>query len=172
VTNLFLIGYRGAGKSTLARLLAPRLHWQARDTDEIISSSLGKGIAEIFQLHGEAFFRDREHGALVEVCRHQHQVVATGGGIVVREENRLLMRQSGRMLWLQAPAHVLSQRIERDAAGRRPPLTGLAPQDELEVMLHQREPLYAALADFVLDAGTLSPQDMVEAALRLLEQSR
>ena len=141
--KLFLIGYRGSGKSTVGRVLADRMGWSFVDTDQVIEERSGKSIREIFHDDGEAAFRDLESGILAVLRGNAGAVVATGGGIVLREENRRILREDGFVVWLTADAATLWTRIERDAstAERRPALTtgGL---DEVRQLLAIREPLY------------------------------
>src|SRR6266567_1717423 len=98
--NLYLIGYRGTGKSSVAHLLAEKLGWPWLDMDELLESRSGLSIREIFSNEGEAGFREREVALLQEVSRLQRHVIATGGGIVLSATNRRLLRESGRAIWL------------------------------------------------------------------------
>jgi shikimate kinase len=167
VDRVFLIGYRGSGKTCVARLLAERLGWQWVDADAVLEERAGRSIREIFATDGEAAFRHLEAELLADLCRRNHHVIATGGGVVLRTENRRLLRELGQVVWLQAPASELWQRIQRDAATaeRRPPLTvgGLA---EVESLLRAREPLYAETAHLSVDTTGRAPADIVDAILQ------
>src|SRR4051812_17648318 len=101
--RLFLIGYRGTGKSTVGPLLAAALGWEFADADDLIEAAAGRSVADIFAAEGEAGFRDREAAALAELCRGERRVVATGGGAVLRPANRELLAASGFVAWLTAP---------------------------------------------------------------------
>jgi len=164
---LFLIGYRGSGKTTVARLLAERLGWIWSDADDVLEARHGRSIRQIFAEEGETGFRDKEAALLAEFCNLQQHVVATGGGVVLRPENRQRLREAGRVVWLTADAQTLWRRLEHDAATteRRPALTvgGLA---EIEELLAVREPLYRACADLVVDTTGRSAAAVADAILK------
>jgi shikimate kinase len=158
---IFLVGYRGTGKTTVARLLGDKLGWKWIDADEALERRHGLSIREIFAAEGEAGFRAREAALLEELCRLQNHVVATGGGAVLRDANRRQLRQAGKVVWLTADAQTIWQRLQQDAttAERRPALTvgGLA---EIEELLCQRQPWYTACADWTIDTVGRSPDDV------------
>jgi shikimate kinase len=164
--NLFLIGYRGSGKTTLARLLGERLGWTWLDADTLLEARFGRSILRIFQEEGEAGFRIKEAEVLEEFCRGCRQVLATGGGVVLRPENRARLRAAGHVVWLTADAATLWERLQRDASTpeRRPDLSigGLA---EVEQLLRAREHLYRTCADQVVSTAGRSPQEVVDAIL-------
>lgn len=160
---LFLIGYRGTGKTTVARLVAARLHWHWLDADALLEERAGRTIRQIFAEEGEKSFRDRESAVLQDVCRDARRVVATGGGVILRAENRALLK-SGAVVWLKAPAAVLWERLRQDdsTAERRPNLAqgGLA---EIEELLRVRTPLYEACQDFSVDTSEQTPDQVADA---------
>lgn len=164
---LYLIGYRGTGKTTVGQLLAKRIGWNFVDADVHLEAKCGKTIKEIFDSEGELSFRDSESATLREVSSRERCVIATGGGIVLREENRNLLGTSGFVVWLMADAKTLAERIQADSttAARRPNLTvgGLA---EVEDLLRIREPLYHECADLEIDAAGTSPESIVETILK------
>jgi shikimate kinase len=162
--NLYLIGYRGSGKSTVAPLLAARLKWNWLDTDQIIQSLRGRMIDQIFAEGQEAEFRRAETSALQSVCKRTRTVVALGGGAPVSEANRQLLASSGRVVWLRAAADVLHARIERDqfSAQLRPSLTGLSPKDEVRQLLAERTSAYEACADYSVDTDKMSPDQIAD----------
>jgi shikimate kinase len=163
---IFLTGSRGTGKSTVARLLAERLGWDWVDADAVIEARAGRSIREIFAAEGEAGFRARETAELAELCQRRRHVIATGGGIVLAEENRRRIRQAGWVVWLTADPETLWRRIQQDAttADRRPNLTvgGLS---EVEELLRRREPLYRECADLQVDTARRSPEEVAELIL-------
>jgi shikimate kinase len=150
---VFLIGYRGTGKSTIARLLAERLGWSPVDADEMLETRHGRTIRQIFAEEGEAGFRDKEAALLEEICRLRAHVIATGGGVVLRPANRERLRSAGVIVWLTADADTIWQRLQADAttASRRPPLT-VGGRAEIEELLHVREPLYRECAHFIVSS--------------------
>jgi shikimate kinase len=163
---LFLIGYRGSGKTTVGRLVADRLGWAFVDADALLEERHGRTIRDIFAAEGEAGFREKEAATLADLCTHTNCVIATGGGIVLRDENRKLLKQHGVVAWLTADPATLVARIQADpsTAERRPHLAGggLA---EIEQLLAVREPLYRACADVVVPVGALSPEHAADAIL-------
>lgn len=156
--RLFLIGYRGAGKTEVARLLAPMLGWAWLDADAVLEERAGQTIRQIFAAEGETGFRCKEAALLQELCELKDHVIATGGGVILREENRAALKR-GAVVWLRAPADVLWQRMQADAttSERRPNLAqgGLA---EIEELLRVREPFYQASQDFTVDTSAQTPQ--------------
>lgn len=163
---VFLVGPRGSGKSTVAAHLARRLGWDWADADALLEQRAGKTIRAIFAEEGEAGFRTREAALLEELCRSQRQVIATGGGVVLRAENRQRLRAAGRVIWLTADPATLWRRLQADASTtqRRPDLTvgGLA---EVEEVLRVREPLYRGCADLIVSTAGRSPEEVVDAIL-------
>lgn len=166
---VFLVGYRGTGKTTTARLLAERLGWDWLDADPLLEARHGKTIKQMFAEEGEAGFRDKEAALLAELCQGRRQVIATGGGVVLRPENRQRLK-AGRVVWLTAAAATLWQRIAGDAttAERRPNLTvgGLA---EVVQLLQVREPLYREVADFTVETAEQSPSAVADTIARWLQ---
>ena len=151
---LFLIGARGSGKTTVGRALAEKLGWKAVDLDEEIVRRERKSISEIVASAGWDKFRDLESEALRAVVgEDSHRVVSTGGGAILREENRAFMRENGVVVWLKASPRVLSDRLSANPMDeQRPALTDLALEEEIRDILRAREPLYAECAERVADA--------------------
>jgi shikimate kinase len=173
VERIFLVGYRGAGKSTVARRLGERLGWDWLDADDFLEKKHGCSIREIFEAEGEAGFRDKESAALAELCGRQRLVIATGGGVVLREANRELLRRNSAVIWLQTDAATILARLRADPASaeRRPPLTEHDPLEEIETLLAAREPFYRQCADLTVDAGRGSPEDVVVRIVNELEDA-
>jgi shikimate kinase len=152
--RLTLIGYRGCGKSTVAALLVPRLGIPAVDADEVVEQRAGMSIAALIADRGEAGFRDLESIVLAELLAGPPLILATGGGVVLRQANRELLRERGRpVIWLDAAADVVRARLAADpmTTVRRPGLTGADPLAEVADTLAAREPLYRSCADVRFD---------------------
>jgi shikimate kinase len=159
IHNLFLIGYRCTGKTTVAKILAERMGWQWVDADKLLEERYGRSIRLIFAEEGEAGFREKEAAVLEQLCRCRNQIVATGGGVVLAAANRERLRAAGRVVWLTADAQTLWQRLQADTTTRerRPPLAGggLA---EIQQLLELRKPLYQACADWSVDTADVSAE--------------
>jgi shikimate kinase len=159
---VFLVGLRGSGKTTVARLLAGRLGWSWLDADEVLEERAGCSIRAVFAAEGEAGFREREARVLAELAQRSRHVIATGGGVVLREDNRALLGR-GRVVWLTADAETLWSRVRGDGttAERRPALT-VGGREEAAELLRVREPLYRACADLVVSTAGRSPEEVAE----------
>lgn len=161
-TNLFLVGLRASGKSTLGKLLAERLEMRFMDTDALVVDKAGRNIADIVAADGWDAFRSLESEILREVCARRGQVVATGGGIVLAPENQELIQRSGTTFFLMAETSTLLGRLNAaPGTEQRPPLSGLAPEQELIQSNIQRGPIYMNLADHILRT-----EDSLENTLR------
>ena len=170
---LFLIGPRGSGKSTVAKLLAHALDWDWLDADDELEKRHGQSIRAIFAAEGEAGFRDKEALILADLCRLRRQIIATGGGVVLRPENRARMRTSGRVVWLTADVETLWRRLQADdaTAERRPALT-IGGREESEEITRFREPLYRECASFIVDTSGRAATEVVAAILGWMRQGR
>ncbi len=165
--NLVLIGSRGTGKSTVARLLAARLGWPTFDADVVIESRAGKSIAQIFADEGEPSFRDWESKIVAELAAIDQCVLALGGGAVVRPENRATIARQGHVVWLQASPETLWQRIQADqaTAPRRPNLTPQGGITEIIATLDARAAIYRQCAQLEVDTQGKTPDEVAEAIL-------
>lgn len=159
--SIALVGLSGGGKSTVARLLAARLHWPLRDTDALIEQEAGCTIAAIFAAEGEAGFRERETAALKAALADPPAIIATGGGIVLRDTNRSLLTRRTLVVWLDAPTGELLARL-RSHDEERPLLTGEDPAARLETLRAQRAYLYRDVARLVVDTAGKSPETVAE----------
>lgn len=168
---IFLIGYRGTGKTTVGRALAERLGWEFRDADAELEAGAEMTIAEIFVAEGEPGFRDRESRTLAELSAGANRVIATGGGVILRPQNREILRASGFVAWLTASPEVLWERINADTttAARRPNLTASGGLDEVVRLLAIREPLYREVADGVVPTEGKSPEAVAADILQAWE---
>ena len=165
--HLYLIGYRGTGKSTVGRLLAEVLGLTFVDLDQQIEAAAGTSIAGIFAAEGEAGFRDRESAALFQST--PPSVIATGGGIVLREENRRHLKASGFVVWLQASAEAIWGRIQADTAtaARRPNLTVGGGLSEIVELLAVRQRFYEEVSDATVPTDGRSPEAVATSILTL-----
>ena len=161
---IFLIGYRGTGKTTVGRLVAERLGWESIDADDEIERRAGKSIAAIFADNGEAAFRDLEAAVVADLCRRTQLVVAPGGGAVLRAATRDAMRAAGPVVWLTAGVDTIAQRLAADVASgsRRPNLTAAGGRAEIEALLAERTPIYRACATFVVDTEGKTPAEVAD----------
>jgi len=162
--NIFLVGLMGAGKTSVGRLLARRLGKAFYDCDHEIERVTGVRIPVIFEIEGEAGFRARESKMLAELVQRSPVVVATGGGAVLAEENRALLKQHGTVVYLCASAQELWQRTRHDR--NRPLLQTPNPLAKLAELYNERDPLYREVAGLVIDTGSQS----VSALAHRLEQ--
>lgn len=152
--NLVLVGMMGSGKSTIGRTLAKHLGKAFVDSDEEIQRRTGVTISHIFDIEGEAGFRQREMAAIRDLVGRSDMVLATGGGAVLAEQNREMLRQNGIVIYLKAGVHDLWQRTRHDRS--RPLLQAVDPRAKLTELHHQRDPLYQEIADIVVQTGRQS----------------
>ncbi len=162
--NLYLIGYRGSGKSSVSPLLAKELDRQCIDTDDLIEQQSGMSIRALFAACGVAEFRRRENEIIQQYPAASDLIVSLGGGAPLSEANRQWFREHGKAVWLSADAETLWNRIYQDQASsdRRPALTEYGGLQEVQQLLGERSPIYAACADFTIDVTQLSPAQAAE----------
>ena len=162
--NLYLIGFRCTGKTTVGRLLAQRLRWRFVDTDEQIVRQEGRSVLQIVRQEGWGRFRDLESEVVRLVTSTDRQVVATGGGAVLREQNVQRMRDSGIIVWLRATPETIRDRILLDLGSieQRPGLTVQGTHDEVEGVLTERIPVYESVTSFYVDTDDRTPEQISE----------
>ena len=160
--NLFLIGYRATGKSTVGRLVAKSLNRDFVDADIELEASAGKTIAEIFAESGESVFRDLETATIANLVLANNSIIALGGGAVLREENRQMISNAGLCVWLTASPECIEHRVSADplTGQRRPNLTTSGGIQEIREILEQREPIYRECAELELDTQALTPEEI------------
>ena len=163
--NLYLIGYRATGKTTIAQCLGVLLDRPAVDADDMIEARAGMPIKDIFAEVGEDGFRDIETGVINDLSQRVENVVALGGGAVLRKQNRQLLQDTGPMVWLQASAETILERIEGDptTTDRRPNLTHAGGLQEIQELLSARERVYQECADHRVDTEGKSPEFLADA---------
>jgi shikimate kinase len=150
---IFLIGYRGTGKTSVARCLAEQLKFDCIDADDEIERRAGKSITAIFREDGEAAFRDVEALVVGELARRRRAVIALGGGAILRESNQAAIRSAGPVVWLTASVDTILERLADDqsTASRRPNLTAAGGRAEVETVLAARAPIYRQCATLVVN---------------------
>jgi shikimate kinase len=161
--KIYLVGFMGAGKTTLAHLLARRLGWRAEDVDALIEARERRSVSDIFARDGEPYFRSLERQVIFSLLPLRHSVVATGGGTFVDAENRAAINADGVSVWLDLPFDELLARIPAD--GRRPLASDLAQM----TLLYEGRRLAYEQAHIKLDAAHLRPEELIEELVDKLE---
>jgi len=165
--NIYLIGLMGAGKTTIGRQLAKALKLPFYDSDKAIEESTGVDISTIFEFEGEEGFRDREQKMIQQLTQKRGIVLATGGGAILREQNRKLLKENGFIVYLQCSVERILERTRRDS--QRPLLQTDNPKERIESLFAQREPLYLSCADYKIDTGAMQSKTVVN---HILEKYR
>lgn len=156
----------GAGKSTIGRLLSQELHLEFIDSDREIEARAGANIPWIFDVEGEAGFRDREQNMIGELCERNNIVMATGGGAVMREANRQMLQSHGFVIYLHT---TVEQQLERTARDKnRPLLQTENPGEILQQLMRLRDPLYRQTCDLILHTDRRHPRAVVTEIVRQL----
>lgn len=148
--NIYLVGMPGAGKTTVGRHLARRMQRSFVDADHEIEARTGVRIPLIFDIEGELGFRDRESRVIAELANESDLVVATGGGAVLRAENRAALKQGGTVVYLHVAPRLLFERTRLDP--NRPLLQVADPMKKIEELFAERDPLYREVADIVINS--------------------
>jgi len=162
--NIYLIGLMGVGKTTIGKQLAKALQRPFYDSDKVIEDSMGVDIPTIFSYEGEAGFRDREAGVIRQLTGLRGIVLATGGGSVIRPENREALKSSGFVVYLQCSIDRILFRTRHDT--QRPLLRTENPRQRLQGLLVERDPFYRECADFKIDSGALPGKTVVKTILQ------
>lgn len=163
-----MIGFMGTGKTAVGKRLAQSLKWSFYDTDEMIAQQTGVSIAEIFAKKGEPFFRETETAALGLLSPLDRCVVSTGGGIVLSDDNKKMLKANSRVVHLNANPETILERVGED---RLRPLLPKGPLafESLKTLLAERMPHYEAVRDFSVATDSLSEADVATVVLKDLE---
>lgn len=162
--KIYLVGFMGAGKTTVGRALARRLGWQHADIDELIERREHLTVAEVFARKGEPYFRAAERAVLMDQLPLRHAIIATGGGTFVDPQNRAIINQDGASVWIDVPFDRLIARVPAD--GRRPLA---ADRTEFERLYLLRRTAYEQ-AQVRLDAARTNVPGLVEQLVHWLEE--
>ena len=167
-SNIFLIGPMGAGKTTIGRQLARRLKMDFYDSDRVIEDRTGADIPLIFEKEGEEGFRKREAAAIDDLTKKQNIILATGGGAVLKKENRENLVNRGTVIYLHSNLKSLLERTHKDK--NRPLLHGEeSPEVTLKRLIEQRDPLYRETADHIIDTSSNSIRGVIQAIISCLK---
>lgn len=167
--NIYLIGFMGAGKTTVGERLAEKLNLPFADLDDVIEKKTELSIPSIFEKHGENYFRELEKDTLRRISQYPGNVIATGGGIILSPENRNIMKETGIMVYLKWDFDILYQRIEKST--HRPLLKGIDESQRfkfIDKMLKSRMPFYEQ-ADIIIEGSErTSPDEIVKMLIQKL----
>lgn len=168
--NLILIGYRGAGKTSVGKTLSRLTGLEFVDTDEMIEKQEGLSIQEIVAQKGWNAFREMEKKVIAQMTSREPLIIAVGGGAVLDEENVQNLKKNGLLIWLKAPLSVLYDRLNRDekTLGRRPSLTGKGTFAEFADVFREREAIYARVAGLEIDASSGDAEMVAQKILKIL----
>ncbi len=168
-SNIFLVGLMGSGKTTIGRALAKKLNLRFVDADHEIEARTGATIPLIFEIEGEASFRQREADVIRDLTAQQGIVLATGGGAVLNEQSRRYLHERGTVIYLRASVNSILQRTSHDR--NRPLLQTADPRARIEELSKQRAPLYQEVAHITIETGRPNVQSVVQNILTQLERS-
>ena len=167
-SNIYLVGLMGAGKTTIGRVLAKRLNLEFIDSDREIEARTGVSIPTVFEIEGEEGFRRREALVIEQLSKQQGCVIATGGGAVLRQDNRDRLKESGFVVYLKVPPHLLWERTRHDR--NRPLLRVDDPLARLQELYALRDPLYHEVADMVIDGARIHAPAIVQLLVKELSE--
>lgn len=160
----------GAGKTTVGRALAKRLNKRFIDSDHEIEARTGASIPLIFEIEGEGGFRQRESEVIRDLTAQSDIVLATGGGAILKPENRKYLKTRGTVIYLRASINSILQRTSHDK--NRPLLQTANPRERLEQLAREREPYYLEVADLVVETGRPNVQSLVQTIISQLEMAQ
>ncbi|RPI71426.1 MAG: shikimate kinase [Desulfobacteraceae bacterium] len=166
--NIILIGYRCSGKTAVGKILAQKLKRQFVDLDEAIEALTGSDIKGLVSRKGWGYFRQIERQMIQTLTRSDNLVLATGGGVVMEPMNVKDLKANGLLVYLEADAKVLTQRMQNDQISGhiRPALTDNAdPVKEIEAVLKERTPFYLNAGDFIVNTSDRSPEEVAQTVM-------
>lgn len=159
--NIILIGFMGCGKSSVGLRLSYALKRTIIDTDKLIEKQQGTTISQIFATKGEEAFREMETHCIRQLLEDtDRQIISTGGGLPMKEENHKLLKELGRVYYLRVTKETVYERLKEDTT--RPLLQGDNPQEKIEALLTKRAPLYETCADYIIDVSEKSFDEIIE----------
>jgi shikimate kinase len=172
--NIVLVGYRCSGKTAVGKLLADILEWDFLDTDLLIEQAEGSSIEAMVDKKGWDHFREVEREVVKRISEKDNLIIATGGGVVMNDENVKNLRDNGVVVWLKADVNILKERMDSDKeSGRvRPSLTGDDPVVEIKKVLDIRIPFYQEAGDFEVDTGKLNIQQVADLIIERIDEIR
>ena len=168
--NVFLIGFMGSGKSTIARLLSEEMGNELIEMDETIETEEGCSINQIFEIHGEAHFRELETALVVRITDKGGCVVSCGGGVVLRSENVENMKKNGTIIYLSATPETIYRRVRHST--NRPLLNGNMNVGHITQLMEKRLPIYESAADVVIDVNDKEKVNIVKELLSVMERRK
>jgi shikimate kinase len=165
-----LIGFMGAGKTSVGRELAGRLAFEFIDLDRLIEHKENISISEMFKTYGESYFRDKETYVLKEALMRENIVLSCGGGIILKDENKIALKEKAIVIYLQADAGELYKRVGH-TGNKRPLLDVADPLNEIKIIRDKRMPLYENVSDIIVDTKSMSIKSIVEYIIDTLENA-
>ena len=174
LSNIYLIGFRCTGKSSVGKRLAARMDRPFVDTDRLLVAEAGLSIKEIVVKHGWEVFRSMEHAIVKRVCVPAQHVVATGGGVVLDPENVKRMKNSGTLIWLQANSETIKNRMMQDSVtdASRPALTSADSITEIDESLIERDPMYRQAANICVETDAREIEEICDTIFSILGRSK
>jgi shikimate kinase len=165
--NIVLIGLMGSGKTSIGKQLAHSLEKKFIDTDQVIELKTGVAISTIFELEGESGFRQRESILLEELLNQKNLIIATGGGVILKEHNRVILKKLGDVVYLRSSCDDLAKRLKNDKT--RPLIQNVDLHSRLNELFGERDTLYQSVADYIIETKNKRILDIKKEILGLLK---
>ena len=169
--NIYLIGFRCTGKTTVGKIIADTLHMKFMDADDELVKQQGMPISDMVKEHGWTYFREKESNILEEISKKDNQVVSTGGGVILNNDNVVRMKESGTVIWLKASPETVADRMQNDEKTEktRPALTSKGLINEIEETIETRIPLYEKAMMFAIDTDNVSIEAVAKQVIEKLD---